>query len=404
MQFLVIMNHPFLLTTLMLAASMGTQAKEVSDTLVSTKNDRIIVTYDITQNNGHVVIKFCDVKKKLGRTFKDEYKKLDEVAVFFFDRVESFDDMKFSGIDTQAFMTPANVKYRRSKDGYFLMHDNPTLEMDVASTELQSVSIPMFLAHYEGKRHYKVFSRCENLVIKLNSRSGVSYDTSSQQTSQVITSQEEVGSTFSEEDEAGILINKVDDLLKEQDEFPFSDELKQAISSLRDRSYRITDEKLSSRISETLAACKAKEDDLKAKANATAEAAAREAEEKAQKAAEQAQARQDSIAAVAQQKAEEDKKRNLWLMIGGVALAVLAFVGNQVAQHFRNAKNQKNVIDMQNAVAKQAEQEAKRRARNIAQEQARQARNEMKKNAHTIADKGIGVGKKIRKNKKDVSI
>ena len=142
------------------------------------------------------------------------------------------------------------------------------------------------------------------------------------------------------------------------------------------------------------------EEELKAKANATAEAKAKEAEEKAQKAAEQAQARQDSIAAVAQQKAEEDKKRNIWLMIGGVVLAVLAFVGSQVSQHFRNAKNQKNMMDMQNAVAKQAEQEAKRRARTIAQAQARQARSEMQKGARNFVNKGIGKGK----NKKDVSI
>jgi hypothetical protein len=55
---------------------------------------------------------------------------------------------------------------------------------------------------------------------------------------------------------------------------------------------------------------------------------------------------------------------------------------------------------MQNAVAKQAEQEAKRRARTIAQAQARQARSEMQKGARNFVNKGIGKGK----NKKDVSI
>ena len=393
----------FLLTILMLTASLKTQAREVCDTLMSTKNDRIIVTYDIAQKNGNVVIQFRDVKKKLGRTYKDKYKKLDEVAVFFFDRVESFEDMKFSGIDTQAFMTPSGVKYKSSKDGYFLMNDNPSLTMELSSSEAQSLSIPMFLAHYEGKHHYKIFSRCENLVLKLNKSNPSPSSNKNQQVCQTITSQEEVEGTFTEEDEAGILISKVRDLLDEQDEYPFSDELRQAISSLRDRSYRITDAKLSSIISEVLAACKLKEEALKNEANATAAAAAKAAEEKAQKAAEEAQARQDSIAAVAQQKAEEDKKRNLWLMIGGGVLAILAFVGSQVSQHFRNAKNQKKMMDMQNAVAKQAEQEAKRRARNIAQEQARQARHEMQKNSRTMVDKGIGsIGK--GKNKKDVSI
>lgn len=379
------------LIILLLSVCHASQAREVTDTLMSTKNDRVIVTYDVTQSNGQVIVRFHGAQKKLGRTYKDKYKRLDEVAVVFFDRVESFEDMKFTGIDTEAFMTPSGTRYSTSKDGYFLLADNPTLTLNVSQASNQKLQIPFFLAHYEGKHHYKVFSRCENLTVNLSvkKKNETNGDDMERTVTQTVTTQEEVDGAFSDTDEATILVNKVTDLLDEQTEYPFTDELKQAISSLRDRSYRITDDKMSSRISEVLTACKLKEERLKSKAEDAAAAAALAAERKAQQAAERAQARQDSLAAVAQMKAEEDKKRNLWLMIGGVVLAILGFVGNQVLQQRRNAKNQKNIQEMQNSMAKRAEDEARRRARNMVQENANQAKTEFRNGARSVANRGV---------------
>jgi len=376
---------------LLLSVCHAIQAREVTDTLMSTKNDRVIVTYDVTQSNGQVIVRFHGAQKKLGRTYKDKYKRLDEVAVVFFDRVESFEDMKFTGIDTEAFMTPSGTRYSTSKDGYFLLADNPTLTLNVSQASNQKLQIPFFLAHYEGKHHYKVFSRCENLTVNLSvkKKNETNGDDMERTVTQTVTTQEEVDGAFSDTDEATILVNKVTDLLDEQTEYPFTDELKQAISSLRDRSYRITDDKMSSRISEVLTACKLKEERLKSKAEDAAAAAALAAERKAQQAAERAQARQDSLAAVAQMKADEEKKRNLWLMIGGVVLAILGFVGNQVLQQRRNAKNQKNIQEMQNSMAKRAEDEARRRARNMVQENANQAKTEFRNGARSVANRGV---------------
>lgn len=379
-----------------LLASVNTWGKEVTDTLGSTKNDRIIVTYDIWQKDGQFKIKFLDARKKLGQTFSKKYKKLDEVAIVFFDRIGVLgDNMEFSGMNADAFMIPRGVKYTSSRDGYFLLNDNPTIEL--TSSESTELSIPMFLAHYEGKRRYKIFSRCDDLVVKLaiNSVNKVTR----QDTQTIIT--QEVEEEFSDIDEANILINKVSDLLLEQDEYPFSDELRQAISSLRDRSYRITDRKVSSTISELLSSCKSKEDELKDKANRKAAAAAREAELQAKLAEERALARQDSIAAVAQQKAEKEKKRNLWLIIGGVILAILGFVGNQTLQHFRNLKNQRSIMEMQENAVRRAENEAKRRARNSVQRQANKVQNDAKRKVRNIINENID-GK--RKGKKDISI
>ena len=396
-------SKKILIAFILLFACVSVSAREVTDTLESSKRDRVIVTYDIIQNNGQITIKFLDAKKKLGRTYRDKYKKLDEVAVLFFDRTGNYEDnMEFSGINTDAFMIPKEVKYKVSKDGYFLLNDNPTLSMELRSGENAKLSIPLFIAHYEGKRRYKVFSRCEDLKMNLSKKKSVRVqDVSTQQlTTQTITSQEEVDGTDADVAVANSLINRINGLLAEQDEYPFSDELKQAISSLREISYRPIDSNLSSRIGEVLSACNLKEKELKAEAKAAEDAAAKNAELQAKLAEEQAQARQDSIAAAAQQKAEEDRKQNLWLIIGGVILAILAFVGNQTFQHFRNVKNQKSILDMQQNVVRRAEDEAKRRARNMARSQINRVQGEARRKTRSAITDGIGkIGKKGKGNK-----
>ena len=400
-------SRKILIAFVLLFACVSVLAREVTDTLESSKRDRVIVTYDITHNNGQITIKFLDVKKKLGGTYREKYQKLNEVAVLFFDRTGNYeDDMEFSGINTDAFMIPKEVKYKASKDGYFLLNDNPTLTMELKYSENAVLSIPLFIAHYEGKHRYKVFSRCENLNIYLSKKKSVRVqDVSTQQLmTQTIISQEEMEGTDADVAVANSLINRINGLLAEQEEYPFSDELKQAISSLREISYRPIDSDLSSRIGEVLSACNSKEKVLKEEAKAAEYAAARNAEIQAKLAEEKAQARQDSIAAVAQKKAEENRKQNLWLIIGGVILAILVFVGNQLFQHFRNVKNQKSIMDMQQNVVRRAEDEAKRRARNMTQSQINRVQGEARhKTRNAITD---GIGKKGNKGKgnKGISI
>lgn len=396
-----------LLILFLIFASVSSWAREVIDTLESSKKDRVIITYDITQTDRQATIKFLDVKKKLGRAFKDNYKKLDEIAILFFDRTGNYDDKtEFSGINTDAFMIPKDIKYKVSKDGYYLLNDNPTITMELKSGDNIKVSIPIFIAHYEGKKRYKVFSRCENLIIELSKKknSNVQDRTAQQQTTKIITSEEEVEGEFTDIDEAKILINKVQDLLADAKEYPFSEELKQAISSLRDRSYRITDDKASSIISEVLRACKIKENELKSDADAAAEAAEREAERLAKQAEEQARARQDSINEAARIKAEEDKKQNLWLIIGGVILAILGFIGNKAFNIYNNKKNQENFARIQDGMVKRAENEAKRRARNMAQNQINQVKREARKKTQSAINDRINTIGKRGKGNQSISI
>lgn len=400
----------FMIAMSFFSVCVSTWAKEVTDTLDSSKGDRVIISYDISQNNGQITIKFHDAKKKLGRTYRDKYKKLDQVAVLFFDKKGNYEEnMVFSGIDIDAFMIPKEVKYKKSNDGYFLVGNTPPLSIELKYGESAELSIPIFLAHYEGKLHYKVFSRCEDLKIKLSKMKSAKTtdETITQTVSQTITTQEELEGEFTIADEVNILVKKVNDLLAEQNEYPFTDELKQAISRLRDRSYHksiSSDSKLSAQISEVLTACKLKEDKMKDAADAAVKAAAQDAEQQARLAEKEAQARQDSIDAEAAKVAEEERKQNLWMIIGGILLAVFLFIGNQTFQHFRNVKNQQSMIDMQQKVVKRAEDEAKRRARSMAQSQVNRVQNEARRKTRTVINDKIGkIGEK-GKDKKGISI
>lgn len=388
-------GYKFLCTICLFFTCLNLSAIEKVDTLYSSKNDRLIITYDVTYSNGRVSIRFADVKKKLGTTYSDKYKKLNEIAVVFFDRTGNYDDLKFSGITVNAFMVPSEASYNRSSDGYFLLNDTPVINFDVKSGDVSDLSIPIYLAHYEGKRKYEVFTQCGNLVIPLKENQRTA---SALVTSQVtVTSTEEIESGLSEEDEAQIRINRVADLIKEQRKLPMAEELTHEVSMLRELRYKITDRNLSNKIAETLADYDSKKQELEAKAESDAQKAQEAAALEAKHEKEQAQARQDSINAVAEQKAEQQQQRNLWMIIGGVVLAILGFVGNQVLQYFRNVKSQKNIMEMQQSMAKRAESEAKRRAESLVKSQTNKMANDVKNKARGMVKDSVG---KMAKNKK----
>ena len=103
-----------------------------------------------------------------------------------------------------------------------------------------------------------------------------------------------------------------------------------------------------------------------------------EAERTALNMQKQEKARQDSIFAEQKKAADAEKKRNMWMVIGCVILAVGCFAGNQVLQHFRSIKNQKNMMEMQQNIVKQAENEAKRQARNYSRQKTGELANKTK--------------------------
>ena len=340
----------------MAAGSNTAMAKDVVDTLFSQAGDRIIIDYTIQQTGGQTSLRFNSVQKKLGTKNQKEYKKLDEVAVVIFDRTGSYNDMKFEGITPCTFMVPAGVQYSFSNDGYFLLQDNPQLTF-TTSNEAQ-ISIPVYLAHYEKKRHYKLFSQMEPLVFSTKvkgggggakaSKGGAAADDDDRAANAddiVTTTEELIDDGLSPVDEALIRVATVQSMLDKATKVPFSEELTHEAAMLRELRYKIADPEVGDQIAKVLEAYDTKKAELETQAEQNQQAAAAAQQAAAQQQAQQQQARQDSIQAAQAKQASDDKKDMMWL-IGGIAgLGMLLMAGKQVFQTIKNNKMQKMMMD-----------------------------------------------------------
>ncbi len=337
---------------LLLTWNAPATAKEVKDTLFSAHGDRVIVSYSQTLSGGQLAVRFNNVQKKLSEDNLKKYKKLDEVAVAFFDRTGNYRDVKFDGMATSAFMVPSGIHYSYSPDGYFLLKDNPSLQFNVSSDKPE-ISIPLYLAHYEGKRHYKVFAQCGVLRIKAKASGGGGNTNANtagqeQQNEVVVTSEELVDEGIPPAAEASIRINSLKQMLEKATKFPFDEELTHEASMLRELRFKVTDEEVVKQINDALTAYDDKKRQLEQESDAGQQAAAAAAAAAAQK----EQARQDSIQAARDNKASEEKKNMMWL-IGGLGGFFALFMGaKQILQSIKNSKMQKMQQQMQQQMMK----------------------------------------------------
>lgn len=349
---------------LLLVWSINISAKEIKDTLYSGHGDRVIVSYSQTLSGGQLGIRFNNVQKKLSESNLKKYKKLDEVAVVIFDRTGNYHDIKFEGMTTSAFMVPSDVHYNSSADGYFLLKDNPSLQFSITSDNSE-ISIPLYLAHYEGKRHYKVFAQCGRLKIKAkksskpsggNPNAGMNVGSQGQQGEVVISTEELSDVGLTPADEAVIRINSLKEMLGNATKVPFSEELTHEASMLRELRFKITDEAVVKQISDVLSAYDAKKQQLEQQSEASQQAAAAQAAAEAQ----MAQARQDSIQAAQANEASKDKKNMMWL-IGGLGGFFALFIGGkQILQTIKNNKLQKMQQKMQQQMMRNIQDMANR--------------------------------------------
>lgn len=337
--------------------------KVKKDTIYTTDGDRIILTYEIVSSANQTIIKFIGQQKKLGR-INAKYKDLSKIAVMFFDRTGDYNDgVSVTNMVPEAFMTPSGVQYQKSTDGFYLIQAEPKLVFTVTSDT--EILIPIYLAYKPKKGKYELFSRSRDLKISLGSQKNTSSMRTALQTEQqIITSTAEI-----EPDNTVVIkvlesINIAKDLISETTALPFSDNLQDEINYLRQKRREITDNELVSEITDVMDLYESKKRMLEEKSLAEQQAQQHEEELRAQKEAQVIKAQNDSLEAVRQAATEREKKRNLWMIIGGIVLAVFAFVGNQIFQSMRNRKNQKSMMDMQQNIADRAEAEAKRRARN----------------------------------------
>ena len=342
------------------------QAKDVIDTLYSSDGDRIILTYTISQSGGKTTVLFTNVQKKLGSANQRKYRKLDEVAVAIFDRTGSYNDTKFEGMTPSAFMIPAGVSYTPSEDGFFLLGDNPQLAFTTGS-EAQ-ISIPIFLAHYEKKRHYKVFSQCGNLSFSTkvtggggSSRGGRGGSSSSARSGDraanaddIIVSEEISDEGLTPLDDAMITIANVKNQLADVKKLPFPEDLTYQANHLRDLRSKISDMEVVQDISDVLAAYDKKKAELEDKEKKQQQDDADAAKKAADSLAAVNQAKQDSIQA-AEKKEASDEKKGMMLLIGGIAgVGMLLMFGKQIFQTIKNNKMQRMMMDNINKAQQQA--------------------------------------------------
>ena len=451
-------SHKILLLIFLLLFYSGSTsfAIEVEDTLMSMSKDYVFVRYNIAEHNGKITVSFSEVRKRLGLKYRDKYRKLNDVCVLFFDRGGDYKDKFKSDIGTEPLKVRSNeIRYIQSDDGYVRLDNRTDISLDLL-TDQSTLSLPIYLAHYEGKQHYKVFAKCENLNIRLSKRarkgaSGNAMEVVKREIA--VTEEVEVGTDITPAQEAELLIDNVRESLgQDNPSMATLESLGRKIDRLRDLEVVIPDMALKSKINNILQiydsqkqAAKQQQDDedkmerqmadqqenekqakgdlaylterlehseewteedlgeLKSCSNSLRRKAhSIENPELAQEMKDAADKCDEEIKKVEEAK----KKRNLLMIAGGVLLCILLFVGNQLSQHIRNMRNIKSMEDTQNKIAKRAEDEALRRAQSTARSKANRVQAQVSQKSHEYIKANINsAAKNIGKNtKKNVSI
>lgn len=394
------------ITALLFLFNFCASAKEVTDTLHSDNNDRIIVTYSVARKGNKVDLEFKSVTKQLGGYHRDKYKnEANKVLTLFFDGLVVRKDIRISVEKTPSLIClPDNASYKKSSDSYFVLEERPSLSFEVESSESASITIPLYLAYYEGKQRYKVLCSCGDLEVRIPPTSTSSsiaqpaIKKSSQQSSDEFV---EIEEEFDELNEQALnLIKGIDKDLPRQDKLPMESTLERKIENLVDLQAKIKNEDIIKKIDETLEAYNSKKKELekelakveeqKADNDAFNSCTTKEQYESYLKQHPYGSHVDDANAAItkinneAQEKKDKERKRNIWMIVGGALLAILLFVGNQVMQSFRNIRIQRSMMQMQQDVAKRAQNMARGKVQNEIRKQTNKVTGQVRKKSQTI--------------------
>ncbi len=412
-----------------------TFASKATETLSSSKGDMVTITYELAYKNGKVTISFSNVRKTLGNHGR-KYQNSEDIVVLFFDRKGGYmEDFSGNLIEERPFTIPAGLQYNKpSEDGYFIIGQStpPELTFDMKTTETVNLSIPVYLAKHPKRGKYEVFQDCGNLVIPIAPEAaGQTQSGKAGRKTESYEYIEEAGTDFEEMAES--LINKINTSLEwMEDGSSFGPELISQISTLKDLKPKISNRKLLREIDETIVACDAKREELKRQAEQQ-ESAKRQEEAKAQENAMELQLYmnctdtvnclhyleiygekgehsaqiKEKLEKLREQKKTADakqKKRTIWMIIGGGLMAVLLFVGNQAMQSFRNIRTQRSIMEMQQDVTKRAAGTATKRAKSLIHNKTHQAVNATRNKGRDLTQKGIEKTKTVNLKKKEGNI
>ncbi len=455
------MRFYLIIASLFVCISLSSQ--EVTQTLSTNQKDVVTITYEAKKKDGKMHITFTDFNRKLGPTHREEYKDLGMVKVLFFDRPDSR-IYNISGLTPKTISVPESMHYTLSDDGCFILQKGQPLELTVelsSDNSDEQLSIPVYLAEYKERRSllsknkkstFDLFAECtERLSIAVpkakgsSTRNGLKSEGTqkTQEVVETITSEEElvddamppeeearlrlaeipellycddmerldvainglenlkykkmsnglqsrisdaisklrerkqeINPERKREDEKEVLrketekqIAKVKSLLEKQESLPFSDELKDAmeeLDELNSRALELGASGLSSKISKTQASCETKKSEIEA---------------------------------------AKDKKRTIWMIIGGAILAVVAFIGNQVFQSFRFRRQMRDSQAMTNDIASRMERNIKQRASSKIRGQVSKVEGDIRRKSRDAVRSNIdGLVKGTMKGKKNVKI
>lgn len=405
----------FLIYLLAFLSPCIASAKMVRDTVYTRQNDRIILVYDVTANGNDVSLRIVNKPRIIpGDNLRKACKgDLSLLKVVLFDRVGDFGRVKWNGMSPTAFTVPSGLSYDRSADGFYILGESSPMSFVKKTTDNKEVRLPLYVAVYQKKQTYRlVGSSSQPLRVTIGKAKAAKTQRVTKRTVQIGTETERVPVYSTEEVEtAGNddvvkalgSIQMVRQMIAAETELPFSQSLQMEIYNLRSMKERVNDTEVIERINEVLLDYSNKEHELKNAQNDASLAA--QAEEQAmaaqQKAEEEAKEKEAEEKARIQE--EKQQKRTLWMIIGGVILGVLGFVGNAVFKHFRDVRNQKSIMQMQESIARQAEHEAARRSREIIRNRAHKLANSGKSKLRESIQKGDRT-KKSTKNTKIKSI
>jgi len=386
-----------------LSIAAASAAREVKDTVWTRENDRIILSYGVSTDGDRLTVEFHGLprivpsSRRLTDACDGEYGRL---KVVLFDRIGDFGKVKWKGLSPTAFSVPAGLEYEGTPAGFYILGESSLpLEFHMSGNSQPEIKFPLYVALYEKKQNYRIVSSVrEPLTVAAVSKvkrspAGPGVRTETER----IEVRSSVETEADNEDITGALssIEMVKELLSRETEVPFSQTLQLEIYNLRSLRNKIKEPEVIDKINSALLACSDREQALKEQQARAAMAA--QAEEQALMAQQKLEAEAEQKAAEEQARVQEEKqqKRTLWMIIGGAVLAVLGFIGNAVFKHFRDLRNQRSIMQMQESLVRQAEHEAGRRSREIVRNKAHQMVN---KSRGKIKETIQGSANKQRKN------
>ena len=383
------MHHTKVLSLIFsLFFSFHASARVVTDTLQSSQKDQVIVTYNLKQSDERMELEFTNIRIKLGNQANEKHKKASETVAVFFDRIGGFDDIRFSGnITPKAISLSPELVYTPSPDGYFIFdpYQYPFLVFDNAVKGASVVNIPIYLARYVKKRHYEIISSCGTLEIKIEAPTALALtppitDVTTPTPTQELIPEEELTDA---ETSALSAINSIMKRLPNQSGTSIDETLALEISAFEEKKKELEEKRV---VDET----------KKADNEAFNQCVSIEACEAYLNRfpdglhVDEVKAKKEGFKAAAEEKAKQEKKRNIWMIIGGVLLAILLFVGNQVMQALRSKRTQQNMLKMQMDAVNQAKNAAQNQAQGAIRKETNQVVNQVQQKGKNAVRDAVG--------------